>query len=54
VAKVAGRDVTAAVLVIGLLAVVIWRIRRGRAERREPEERTGPAERTEPTAPAGD
>lgn len=36
VAKAAGEDVTAAVVVIGLVAVVIWRVRRARSRKRQP------------------
>lgn len=36
VAKAAGDDVTAAVVVIGLVAVVIWRVRRARSRKRQP------------------
>lgn len=36
VAKVVGRDVTAVVVVVAILAVVLWRVRRARAARRDP------------------
>jgi membrane-associated protein len=45
VAKVAGRDTTAAVVAIGVLALIIWRVRRARAIRRtpaDPEDHTAP------------
>ncbi|MET3810977.1 DedA family protein [Arthrobacter sp. UYEF3] len=48
VAKVAGRDITAVVVVIGLLALLIWRIRHARAARRTP---AAPQDPEVPTAP---
>ncbi|MCX6499872.1 MAG: DedA family protein [Arthrobacter sp.] len=53
VAKVAGRDITATALVIGLLAVIIWRIRHARAARRTPAAAQDPEGRTAPGT-AGD
>lgn len=35
VAKAAGRDVTAVVVVLGLMALIFWRVRKGRRERSE-------------------
>ncbi|QDY91180.1 hypothetical protein E7Y32_13885 [Arthrobacter sp. UKPF54-2] len=35
VAKVAGRDITAAMAVLGVLGLVIWHLRRGRRARRD-------------------
>ncbi|WP_415857169.1 DedA family protein [Sinomonas sp. G460-2] len=35
VAKAAGRDLAAIVLVIAVIGVIVWRVRKGRAERRE-------------------
>lgn len=53
VAKVAGRDITATALAIGLLALIIWRIRRARAARRAPGAAPDPEDRRAPGA-AGD
>lgn len=38
VAKAAGRDITAAVVVVAIVAVVVWRIRKARRERRHERE----------------
>lgn len=50
VAKAAGRDITAGVLVLGVLALIIWRIRRARVNRRQSEEPSDPP--SEPKGPA--
>ncbi len=51
VAKVAGRDITAAIVLVGLLAVIIWRVRHARAARRSP---AAPPDSEGRTVPAGD
>lgn len=48
VAKVAGRDITAVVAALGLLGLVVWRLRRGRRARREPAEHSDAAGREGP------
>ncbi|QDW29714.1 DedA family protein [Arthrobacter sp. KBS0702] len=48
VAKVAGRDITAAIAVLGVLGLVIWHLRRGRRARRDLPEA---ADRRDPPGP---
>lgn len=41
VAKVAGRDITAVLVVLGVLGLIVWHLRRARRARREPAEDAG-------------
>lgn len=50
VAKLAGRDFAAAVVVLGVLGLAIWHVRRARRSRRDPADA---ADRNGPDAAAG-
>lgn len=50
VAKTAGRDIAAVVLAIAVIAFVVWRVRKSRAERRNEREYRGGSTKAEPKA----
>jgi membrane protein DedA with SNARE-associated domain len=50
VAKTAGRDIAAVVLAIAVIAFVVWRVRKSRAERRNEREYRGGNTKAEPKA----